>query len=163
MVGHGRGLRARHRNPRERPDASHVFPRDPDRGPDSSSSTNQDALFLPYNGLLLTLEKRWSERWQALVSYSISEAVGLQATSADGPGGHRSARPYGYNGFGRDPNDYTNATGPLNNDRTHMFRVQGAVEIPRVGILVGANFQYLTGQPWAARQRAASPGKPSGS
>jgi hypothetical protein len=57
---------------------------------------------------------------------------------------------YGWNGFGKDPNDYTNSTGPLNNDRTHMFRVQGAVEIPKVGILVGANFQHPTGQPFAA-------------
>jgi hypothetical protein len=31
-----------------------------------------------------------------------------------------------------------------------MFRVQGSAEIPNVGVLVGANFQYLTGQPWAA-------------
>jgi hypothetical protein len=28
--------------------------------------------------------------------------------------------------------------------------MQGAVEIPRVGILVGANLQYVTGQPFAA-------------
>jgi hypothetical protein len=112
--------------------------------------TNREELFLRYNGLLLTFEKRWSDRWQALVSYSISESVGLQATNKWEPGSSQSSTTLGWNGFGRDPNDYTNATGPLNNDRTHMFRVQGAVEVPRVGVLVGANFQYLTGQPFAA-------------
>jgi hypothetical protein len=112
--------------------------------------TNRDELFLRYNGLLLTLEKRWSERWQSLVSYSVSETFGLQATSGFGPGAGQLSTTGGWNGFGRDPNDYTNATGPLNLDRTHMFRVQAAVEIPRVGILVGANFQHLTGAPWAA-------------
>ena len=112
--------------------------------------TNQQELFLRYNGLLLTLEKRWSDRWQALVSYSISEATGLQAGSVFGPGAGQLSTTFGWIGFGRDPNDYTNATGPLNNDRTHIFRVQGAVEIPKVGVLVGANFQHLTGQPWAA-------------
>jgi Carboxypeptidase regulatory-like domain/TonB dependent receptor/TonB-dependent Receptor Plug Domain len=119
--------------------------------------TNQGQLFLTYNGLLLTFEKRWSERWQALVSYSVSESVGLQATSNSGPGANQSSTTYGSITFGRDPNDYTNATGPLNNDRTHMFRVQGAVEIPRIGILVGANFQYLTGQPWAATANVRLP------
>ncbi len=112
--------------------------------------TNQDELFLRYGGLLVTFEKRWADRFQALASYSISEAVGLQATNGREPGFGQLSTTLGWIGFGRDPNDYTNATGPLNNDRTHMFRVQGAVEIPKVGILVGANFQHLTGQPFAA-------------
>jgi hypothetical protein len=30
-------------------------------------------------------------------------------------------------GLGQDPNVYTNRTGNLDNDRTHMFRVQEAV------------------------------------
>ncbi len=111
---------------------------------------NQEELFLRYNGLLLTFEKRWADRWQALVSYSISEATGLQASSGSGPGDGQSSTTFGFVRFGRDPNHYTNATGPLNNDRTHIFRVQGAVEIPNVGVLVGANFQHLTGHPWAA-------------
>jgi hypothetical protein len=112
--------------------------------------TNQEELYLRYNGFLLTFEKRWSDRWQAMVSYSVSEAAGLQATNKLAPGMAQASTTLGLNPFGRDPNDYTNATGPLNNDRTHMFRVQGAYEIPRVGVLVGGNFQYFTGQPWAA-------------
>jgi hypothetical protein len=51
--------------------------------------------------------------------------------------------------FGRDPNDLTNATGSLANDRTHMFRIQAAAEIPRIGVLMGISFQHLTGKPWA--------------
>jgi hypothetical protein len=111
---------------------------------------NQEELFLRYDGLLLTFEKRWADRWQALVSYSLSEAVGLQATNGRSAGSGQSSTTFGWIPFGRDPNDYTNATGPLNNDRTHMFRMQGAIEIPRVGVVVGANFQHLTGQPFAA-------------
>ncbi len=30
-----------------------------------------------------------------------------------------------------------------------MFRVQGAVEIPKIEVLLSANFQQLTGKPWA--------------
>jgi hypothetical protein len=119
--------------------------------------SNQEELFLRYNGLLVTFEKRWADRWQALVSYSVSEAVGLQATNGLAAGNAQLSTTFGLIPFGRDPNDYTNATGPLNNDRTHMFRVQGAVEIPRVGVLVGANFQYLTGQPFAANANVRLP------
>ncbi len=110
--------------------------------------TNPEGWFLDYKGLLLTLSKRWSGRWQALVSYSVSEAVGLLASSGRGAGGSQvSSAAFGV--FGRDPNDLTNATGNLPNDRTHMLRVQAAVEVPKVGVLVGANFQQLSGKPWA--------------
>jgi hypothetical protein len=112
--------------------------------------TNRDELYLRYNGLLLTLEKRWSDGWQAQTSYSISEALGLQASSYFGSGGGQTSSTLGRNWFGRDPNDLTNAEGNLPNDRTHMFRIQGSAEIPKVGILVAAHYQHLTGKPWAA-------------
>jgi hypothetical protein len=115
---------------------------------------NREQLFLRYDGLLLTLEKRWADRWQTLVSYSLSEAYGLLPSSGSDPGQFSST----FGGwFGRNPNDYTNRTGNLNNDRTHMFRVQGAVEIPGAALLVGANFQHLTGQPIAASARVRLP------
>ena len=110
--------------------------------------TNPQGRFLRYDGLLLTLQRRWSKGWQALVSYSLSEARGLVASSGSGPASGQftdGAR----SDFGRDPNDLTNATGNLANDRTHMFRVQAAAEISKVGMLIGVSFQYLTGKPWA--------------
>jgi hypothetical protein len=112
--------------------------------------TNREELYLRYDGLLLTLSKRWSDGWQAQASYSISEAVGLQASSHLGSGASQASSTYGVNPFGRDPNDLTNAEGNLPNDRTHMFRIQGSVEIPKVAVLVAAHYQYLTGKPWAA-------------
>jgi hypothetical protein len=110
--------------------------------------TNPEGWFLDYKGLLLTLSKRWSRRWQALVSYSVSEARGLLASSGGGAGGSQfSSGAFAF--FGRDPNHLTDATGNLPNDRTHMLRVQGAFEIPKVAVLVGASFQQLSGKPWA--------------
>jgi len=112
--------------------------------------TNPEGWFLRFEAVLLTLQKRWSGRWQALLSYSLSEAEGLQASSGGGPGAaQNSAGGLFFNRYGRDPNDLTNATGTLANDRTHMFRVQGAVEIPKIDVLLSANFQQLTGKPWA--------------
>ncbi len=56
----------------------------------------------------------------------------------------------GFRGRGRDPNDFINAEGELPNDRTHMFRVQATVDVPKIDVMIGANFQYLSGTPWAA-------------
>ena len=61
------------------------------------------------------------------------------------------------NTFGRDPNSLTNATGVLPNDRTHVVRAMGSVEIPKTGVLVAANAQYLTGLPWAASAQVTLP------
>src|SRR5262249_9179709 len=59
--------------------------------------------------------------------------------------------------FGRDPNDLTNARGRLPNDRPHMFRVMGTVEVPRTGVAIASNFQYFTGKPWAATAQVTLP------
>lgn len=111
--------------------------------------SNPDELFLRYDGLTMTLEKRWSSRWQAMVSYTLSEAVGTLPIRRP-PGSDQSSSTFGTGPFGQDPNDYLYSGGNLNNDRTHMLKTQASFEIPRVGILVAANFQYVSGQPWGA-------------
>jgi hypothetical protein len=112
--------------------------------------TNPSDYFLRYNGMLVTMEKRWSNHWQALASYTLSKTEGLQATSASAAGTGQFSSTFGANPFGRDPNSLTNAVGELPNDRTHEFRVMGSVAIPRTGILLSTNLQYFTGLPWAA-------------
>jgi hypothetical protein len=111
--------------------------------------TNRDEYHIRYQGLLLTAQKRWRDRWQAMLSYSYSEAEGLQSQNGTQSTGMQGSLTVSFNPFGRDPNDLTNATGILPNDRTHMLRAQGSVEIPRAGVLVGAGFQYLTGRPYS--------------
>jgi outer membrane receptor protein involved in Fe transport len=110
--------------------------------------TNRDEYHIRYDGLLLTAQKRWKDRWQAILSYSYSEAEGLQSQNGTESTGTQGSVTVSFNPFGRDPNDLTHATGILPNDRTHMLRAQGSGEIPRVGILLGAGFQYLTGRPY---------------
>jgi outer membrane receptor protein involved in Fe transport len=111
--------------------------------------TNRDEYYIRYQGLLLTAQKRWADGWQLLLSYSYSEAEGLQSQNGIDSTGTQGSVTVSFNPFGRDPNDLTNAAGILPNDRTHMLRATGNMEIPRAGILVGANFQYLTGRPYA--------------
>ena len=59
--------------------------------------------------------------------------------------------------FGRDPNSLTNANGRLPNDRPHMFRSAVSWEVPRIGIHVAGNLQFLSGKPWAATAQISLP------
>jgi hypothetical protein len=56
---------------------------------------------------------------------------------------------------GRDPNSLTIAYGRLPNDRPHLFRLASAIDVPRTGFVVTANFRYVRGKPWAATAQIA--------
>jgi len=108
---------------------------------------------MTYNGLVTALEKRRSNGWQAFGSYTFSRASGLQPSSGANAAGAQTSSiadrvPLT---FGRDPNSLTNARGILPNDRPHMLRVMGSVDVPRTGFVLAGNFQHFSGKPWAAR------------
>jgi hypothetical protein len=113
--------------------------------------TNPDGYSLTYNGLVMAVEKRRSRGWQAFGSYTLSRVSGLQASNGTTAAGAQvstvGAPP---SVFGRDPNDLTNARGRLANDRPHMFRVMGSVDVARTGFVFAANLQIASGKPWAA-------------
>jgi hypothetical protein len=121
--------------------------------------TNPSGYSLTYNGLVMTVEKRSSHGWQAFGSYTYSRATGLLPSSgatAGGPQVHTVSPPQPVV-FGRDPNDYTNARGLLPNDRPHMFRVMGSVDLPHTGFTIAANLQHFSGKPWAASSQVTLP------
>jgi hypothetical protein len=121
--------------------------------------TNADGLFVAYDAVVLAMEKRQSSFWQASGSYTYSRARGRQVLSngaADDPQFSTIARP-GFLTFGQDPNDLTNATGRLPNDRPHVFRATTVVHVPRTRLLVSANLQTFSGKPWAASAQVALP------
>ena len=113
--------------------------------------TNSDSLFLHYDGLVLSMERRMSSGWQASGSYTYSKTYGTLVTS-NAPAAEAQfstiARPV-FLSFGQDPNDLTNAVGRLPNDRPHIFRMTGVGHLPWQ-LMLAANFQYFTGRPWMA-------------
>lgn len=120
--------------------------------------TNPESLFLTYDAFVAAVEKHHSNGWQASASYAYSRAFGRQVTSnatADAPQFSTIARP-GYLTFGQDPNDFTNATGRLPNDRPHVFRAAGVAQLPW-RISVAANLQRFSGKPWAATAQVPLP------
>jgi hypothetical protein len=114
--------------------------------------TNPAGYSLTYNGLVMAAEKRRSHGWQAFGSYTWSRASGLQAASGASAAGSQVSTIAGapFLTFGQDPNSLTNARGRLPNDRPHMVRVMGSLDVPRTGLVVAANVQHFSGKPWAA-------------
>jgi hypothetical protein len=113
--------------------------------------TNPDGYFSRYNGIVMAVEKRRAHGWQAFGSYTYSRAVGLQASSGAAAAAPQSSSVALPNGpFGRDPNDVTNASGGLPNDRPHGLRAMASVDVPKTGLVFAANMQYFSGKPWVA-------------
>jgi hypothetical protein len=120
--------------------------------------TNPDGFFMHYDGLVVALEKRLSQGWQASGSYTFSRTYGLQGTSnatLAEPQFSTIARP-NFLTFGQDPNDLTNGRGRLANDRPHVFRASSVVHLPWQ-VAVAANLQYFSGRPWAATAQVSLP------
>ena len=114
--------------------------------------TNPTGYSLAYNGLVMALEKRQSNGWQAFGSYTFSRASGLQVASNGAASDPQVSTIAGspYLTFGQDPNTLTNARGRLPNDRPHMLRLMGSVHVPGIRVTVAGNAQYVSGKPWAA-------------
>jgi hypothetical protein len=127
--------------------------------------TNPEGYSLTYSGLVTVIEKRRSKVWQASASYVWSRAYGLQPSSGTNAAGAQASTvapppaPAGVT-FGRDPNDLTNARGRLPNDRPHVFRLRGSVELPGSGVVLAGHFQQFSGKPWAATAQLPVPQNP---
>ena len=101
-----------------------------------------------YNGLELTFNKRFSNRWLLLGSFTWSNLKGLISTSYDAQGN-------GYSCLFNNPNSHVNADGHLENERRFQFKTFGQYQTPWWGINLGAFFQFTSGQRWT-RQVSSS-------
>jgi carboxypeptidase family protein len=119
--------------------------------------TNPADYSLTYNGIVTAVERRRSSGWQAFASYTFSNTSGLQPSSGAAAGDPQISSTLGGGTFGRDPNSLTNADGRLPNDRPHMFRGAGSIDLPRTGFTLAANLQAVSGKPWAASAQVSLP------
>jgi len=119
--------------------------------------TNPPGYFMNYNGVVLAANRRLANGWQASASYTYSRTRGLQAASGGSADAAQLNTVAPANTFGRDPNNLTNAAGRLPNDRPHAVRLMGSVTVPRVKVILAANFQRFSGKPWAATTQVSLP------
>jgi outer membrane receptor protein involved in Fe transport len=102
-----------------------------------------EAFRQSYNGLLLTVTKRLSQRWQAIASLTLSKVEGLHAGSSAGQSSAAGS-------FGESPNDLINAFGVLGLDRDVMWKMQGSYILP-ADIVVSTNWIWQAGRPYARK------------
>jgi outer membrane receptor protein involved in Fe transport len=112
--------------------------------------TNPDFFFEKYQGVVLSLNKRLTSKWMMSGSLTISKTEGFHAGSGLGPSADQDSSffPADNARFGQDPNDYINAEGLLNGDRTYIFKLQGTYLFPWE-IKLSGNYQWMTGRPYA--------------
>lgn len=119
-----------------------VFNQTSELGSNEYWITNPSRYGQTYSALMFTLAKRYSDNWQLYTSLTWSKAEGINIMSHT-----TSSWALATSGkFGKDPNDYTNAEGPLNHDRTWIFKLQVSYSFPW-GILASMNYAYQTGVP----------------
>jgi len=98
-----------------------------------------------YEGIEVLFNKRFSNRWQLLASYTYGKATG---TIDNG-----FADDIGYGGSTDDPNFWINAEGHSSYDPTHMIKIQGTYLIPWIDLSMNVYFRGITGDAWTARYR----------
>lgn len=105
-----------------------------------------------FDGLELTLTKRYSKRWFMMASYVLGKLKGLLDS------GYMQSDPLS-TAFFQDPNAHVNAVGRLEMDRRHQFKFQGLVNGPW-GINVSIFARYLSGARYTRTLNSAQLGVP---
>lgn len=116
-------------------------------GQDTLIVTNPEGLQRTYRAAMLTVSRRFSGNWQLLASYVYSKAEGTIDNEGDDFTGFGGNSP-GFGGFLDTPNSRVNYDGHLTYDQTHQVKVQGSYQIPKIGLLVAANYTYHSGATW---------------
>ena len=102
-----------------------------------------------YKALMLTVARRYGDRWQGQVSYVYSKAEGTVNNSSEGL--------FGPSNFYETPTlALTNTDGPVTNDHAHEIKAFLGYEIPKVDISINASFRLLSGGPYTPYQRFSS-------
>jgi hypothetical protein len=102
-----------------------------------------EAFRQTYNGVLLSLTKRMSHRWQAVASLTLAKVEGLHSGSSSGQSSAAGA-------FGDDPNELINAYGLLGLDRDFMWKLQGSYLLP-ADVVLSTNWIWQAGRPYARK------------
>ena len=102
--------------------------------------------FRKYRGLILALNKRFTNRWQANVSYVLAKAEGTVDNTAGANDGASRL-------FETPALALVNTEGDLRNDRRHEFKVYATYMIPVVDVGLNAIWQSLSGRTWTPFQR----------
>lgn len=97
-----------------------------------------------YDGVEITLNKRYSHGWSLNASYVYADSRGLIGLNRDGIDGPQSL---GTSNLWSNPNAHINAGGRFPYERRHQLKITGLVKGPW-GINIGGYFRHFSGQRW---------------
>jgi hypothetical protein len=102
-----------------------------------------------YQALMLSLSKRFANRWQAQVSYVLSKSEGTVNNASESL--------FGPSRFFETPTlGVVNSDGRSTNDRPHEVKAYVGYEIPKIEVSVNATFRLLSGRTYAPFQSYTS-------
>jgi len=117
---------------------------------------NIDGYWQEYWALIFTFERRFTDFWSMMASYTYSESKGLIPRFLE----QTQFNPFYGNRRGSDPNSYLNADGQrLQGDRPHMLRVQANFQLPyqmRLNTLLNVQ----SGRPYSRQSQVPTFGRP---
>ncbi|MDD8032144.1 MAG: TonB-dependent receptor, partial [Acidobacteriota bacterium] len=98
-----------------------------------------------YDGVEVTLNKRYSNGWQMQASYVYQKSRGLIATDFN--------ETWSGTTYYDNPNAHINAIGRFPDERTHQIKLQGMVQLPW-GITLGGYTRFLSGRRYTRQIRS---------
>ena len=104
-----------------------------------------------YKALMLSVSKRYADRWQGQVSYVYSKSEGTRDNLSTGSIAAQFTPFYATPTLG-----LVNADGRLTNDRPHEVKAYLGYEIPKLDISVNATYRMLSGRTYTPFQRFGS-------
>lgn len=111
--------------------------------------TNPEDFSTNFKGVVITLQKRFTNRWQGLLGYSLSKDNLSRAGTSFSQFGGGEEESAGTSAF-TDPNQtINNDKGPSFFDRRHSFKASGSYQIPRIDVSVAAVVKIESGVPYA--------------
>jgi hypothetical protein len=106
--------------------------------------------FRKYRGLMFVLSKRFTDRWQAQVSYVLSKSEGTSDNSS-------FSANAGISHQWETPNlALVNADGPLGEDRRNEVKIFASYQVPKIDVGINAYFRHLDGIPYTPLVRFSS-------
>ncbi len=105
-----------------------------------------------YKGISLILNKRYSRNWLLNTSLTWSRSYGKNAISSTTREHQMNIVNMSSYNQGKDPNDWINAKGLMNMDRTWVFKLQFGFNFPW-DILLSMNYLAMSGRPYVEQVR----------
>ena len=104
-----------------------------------------------YKGLMFVLDKRFTQRWQARLSYVLSKSEGVVDNGGQNTYGYRAMLFY------QTPtNALVNSSGLTTYDRPHEVKLFATWQVPKIELGLNAYYRFLSGTTYTPYQRFGS-------